>query len=522
MKKFLAMLMAALMVLSCTTGLAETTVAPAREVYAYLELDRDFIQSYVASMGESYGSIAGLALDVLEKTAVDVIAANGFATATVLAGDDNVALCDFSVVTLEDGVAVTSSLFPHYALAISAEQLEQLAQQYTSNLSLGGQQVSKEELEQLVMGLAGSAEGYATDLSAYLNTLGEKVVVSEDGTHMSLTLTTSEAADLMEIIATRMADDEPVKNFLNMALADQEMTADQFVEQMKAAAAQLRAGEAQQLATIDVYNEEDGSTYVELDLAGKALVTFKMGTNDKGENEVEIYIVTAKEGTEDWQSVYDAVLAGEDTENAVIYISADYSVDENGEQETFVFIEANTQGQDIIFSALMTIDNAGTPDEEIYLNAGIDLGITGDDVAGIVAYCSYTDEYEAPSLDGLTLIDVMNADDETMTALQNDVYVYGLMTVLGNLQIALPEQAAMITQLMGGAPAVEDVPGDEPAGDEGWTCENGHAGNTGNFCTTCGSPRPEEPAKPAFCPNCGAALGENPGNFCPNCGAKLN
>ena len=88
-----------------------------------------------------------------------------------------------------------------------------------------------------------------------------------------------------------------------------------------------------------------------------------MGTNDKGENEVEIYIVTAKEGTEDWQGVYDAVLAGEDTENAVIYISADYSVDENGEQETFVFIEANTQGQDIIFSALMTIDNAGTPDE---------------------------------------------------------------------------------------------------------------------------------------------------------------
>ena len=520
MKKFLAMLMAALMVLTCTVGLAETTVAPAREVYAYLNLDRDFIQSYAASMDESYGSIAQLALDVIEKTAVDVVAADGFVTGTVVAGDDNIPLCNFAVVTLDDGIALTSSLFPNYALHVKAEEIEQLVQQY-SNVSLGGQQISTEELEQLLMGLADSAEGYATDLSAYLNTLGEKVEVSEDGTHMSLALTTSEAADVIEIIANRMANDEPVKNFLNMALAEQEMTADQFVEQMKASVEQLRAGEAQQIAKLDVYNEEDGSTYVELDLAGKTLVTFSTGLNDKGENEVEIYIVTCKEGTEDWQGVYDAVVAGEDTENAVIYISVEYGVDENGEEETFVFIEANTQGMDIIFSALMTIENAGTIDEEIYLNAGIDLGITDDDVAGIVAYSVYTTDYEVPSLDGLTMIDVLSADEEAMNALMNDVYMYGLMSVMGNLQTALPEQAAVIMQLLGGG-SIDNGQDGEPVEDEGWTCENGHAGNTGNFCTTCGSPRPEEPAKPAYCTNCGAALGENPGNFCPNCGAKLN
>ena len=60
-----------------------------------------------------------------------------------------------------------------------------------------------------------------------------------------------------------------------------------------------------------------------------------------------------------------------------------------------------------------------------------------------------------------------------------------------------------------------------PANDGSWTCVNGHSGNTGNFCSECGSPRPEEPAKPAFCPNCGTKLGDNPGNFCPNCGTKL-
>ena len=207
MKKFLAILMAALMVLSCTAGLAETTVAPAREVYAYLTLDRDFIQSYVAgSMGEGSDTIASLVLDLIEKSAVDVVATNGFVTGAVVAGDDDVPLCNFSVVTLEDSVAVTSSLFPNYALRVKAEEVEQLIQQY-SNVSLGGQQISPEELEQLLTGLAGSVEGYATDLSAYLETLSEKVEASEDGTHMSLALTTNEAADVIEIIANRMADD---------------------------------------------------------------------------------------------------------------------------------------------------------------------------------------------------------------------------------------------------------------------------------------------------------------------------
>ena len=521
MKKFLAILMAALMVLSCTAGLAETTVAPAREVFAYLKLDRDFIQSYAASMDESYASIAGLVLDMIEKTAVDVVISNGFATGALVAGDDNTPLCDFSVVTLEDSVAVTSSLFPNYALRVKIEDLEALVEQNT-NISLGGQQISREELEQLVVSLAGSVEGYATDLSAYLEKLSEKFEVSEDGTHVSLALTTNEAADVIEIIVNRLTNDEPVKNFLNKALADQEMTAEQFIEQMKAAVAQLRASEAQQLATIDVYNEEDGSTTVELDLAGKVLVTFNMGVNANGENEVNIYIVTCKEGTEDWQGVYDAVVAGEDTENTVLYISVNYGVDENGAEQSFVFVEANTQGQDVIFSALVSTENAGTIDEEIYVNAGIDLGITDDDVAGIEAYSFYTDEYEVPSLEGLTMIDVLNADDETMNAFMSDIYMNGLMSVLGNLQTALPEQAAAIMQLLGGDSVIDDGQDGEPAADEGWTCENGHAGNTGNFCTTCGSSRPEEPAKPAFCPNCGAALGENPGNFCPNCGSKLN
>ncbi len=49
-----------------------------------------------------------------------------------------------------------------------------------------------------------------------------------------------------------------------------------------------------------------------------------------------------------------------------------------------------------------------------------------------------------------------------------------------------------------------------------WTCENGHTGNTGKFCTECGVARPVEEDRPWTCPN---GHEGNTGKFCPECGA---
>lgn len=57
------------------------------------------------------------------------------------------------------------------------------------------------------------------------------------------------------------------------------------------------------------------------------------------------------------------------------------------------------------------------------------------------------------------------------------------------------------------------------AEEDGWTCENGHSGNQGNFCSECGSPRPEEGAH--TCPSCGYELSEPLPTFCPNCGKPI-
>ena len=66
------------------------------------------------------------------------------------------------------------------------------------------------------------------------------------------------------------------------------------------------------------------------------------------------------------------------------------------------------------------------------------------------------------------------------------------------------------------APEAEpEAPADEP---ETWTCENGHEGNTGKFCTECGAPRPE-PAEDDGTWTCENGHEGNTGNFCPECGA---
>lgn len=60
---------------------------------------------------------------------------------------------------------------------------------------------------------------------------------------------------------------------------------------------------------------------------------------------------------------------------------------------------------------------------------------------------------------------------------------------------------------------------DDPAQDTGWTCENGHAGNTANFCGECGAKKPAE--APAACTGCGYEFGESAPKFCPNCGQAV-
>ena len=103
-------------------------------------------------------------------------------------------------------------------------------------------------------------------------------------------------------------------------------------------------------------------------------------------------------------------------------------------------------------------------------------------------------------------------------------------SVMGFMGMGLAGQAggmnaqnlfAMGQQQAGAAPqqpaqgVVGGVVAGAPAQADGWTCPNcGHAGNTGKFCSECGTPMPAPQAW--TCPNCGHE--GNVGKFCSECG----
>lgn len=80
-------------------------------------------------------------------------------------------------------------------------------------------------------------------------------------------------------------------------------------------------------------------------------------------------------------------------------------------------------------------------------------------------------------------------------------------------QVPMHQAPARAASGMAGAAVAA---GGAPAGS--WTCSCG-AVNTGNFCPTCGSPKPAPAAPQAsaewYCPSCGT---KNSGNFCMSCG----
>lgn len=76
-------------------------------------------------------------------------------------------------------------------------------------------------------------------------------------------------------------------------------------------------------------------------------------------------------------------------------------------------------------------------------------------------------------------------------------------------------QAANAAGTAGQGTAQHMTSAGQAAAANGWTCPScGQTGNTGNFCTNCGSPKPSSGTW--TCPSCGQT--GNTGKFCSNCG----
>ena len=116
---------------------------------------------------------------------------------------------------------------------------------------------------------------------------------------------------------------------------------------------------------------------------------------------------------------------------------------------------------------------------------------------------------------------IVSAQADAMKAAASNTSAGPAMAFMG-MNMAGQEGAGTAQNLyqMGAQQAAQQTaPAAQPQaaaqGGDTWTCSCGHSGNTGKFCPSCGSMRPEN--KGWFCPNCGS---KNEGRFCTSCGTK--
>ena len=156
MKRILAMLLALTMMLGCTAALAEETAEAAPEALlsmVTLSVDRDFVTTYAASMDaegtNTYATLAGAALDALEKVHLYVLC--GEDTGAVVLGTEDADLATANYLVDDNGLTLVSNLIPHYALRVTPEELQMLAKQMTAsmNLTLNGKQLTAEDAQAL-------------------------------------------------------------------------------------------------------------------------------------------------------------------------------------------------------------------------------------------------------------------------------------------------------------------------------------------------------------------------------------
>ncbi|MBO4837682.1 MAG: hypothetical protein J5564_08330 [Clostridia bacterium] len=463
MKKLFAVLLALIMALGCVGAAAEEFVPQATSTEIRMTVDHEFVGSMIPMMtgADLDAKYVEAILGILETAYADITAGGNAADITLKANDQ--VLCSLKGAMDEDGVVLVGDIFPHYAVRITAEDIENLMKQLpVSDVS---ELLSEEALAEIMADL----QNYGEDFTAFMNTLSESAEVSEDGNTVVLNVTAHQLSSLADALVTRLSADEVLRPYiekiLEQANAQQEegaepVTLEALLEQARQYVQQISEAEDQVVATIAVTNSEDGANILAT-IANVAQIKV-----DAAGSTVDVRVLGSQAGLEeggDWEALYNGLVTGSNYEDfaTLVHFEMDYADDV---QSTYASTQILSGGMNITISALNKVKGEGTPDYFAYCNAGIDLGMTEGDVVQFELTSTYADAPAIPALEGLTVIDPFQAGEEETQGLLNDVMTYGLNTLMSGAMQAMPDEMAAVTELFmssseGAIEEGETVPG---------------------------------------------------------------
>ena len=134
MKKILALLLAAVMILSGSLALAESQGKPPRTVDAHLTIDREIAGTVMERFGVDQGTRSSVepVIALLSDLNVKVVRADsGLEMDLDLRGRNVFSL---GMERTEKGLSIGSSLFPNHLITLSHESLRDVAKQYMQNI----------------------------------------------------------------------------------------------------------------------------------------------------------------------------------------------------------------------------------------------------------------------------------------------------------------------------------------------------------------------------------------------------
>ena len=457
LKKWMAALLAMVMALSCTAAFAEGSKQTKAQLYFNDELLHMF-------------GLDGELLDAFQTVAD---AFNGMSW-TVTEGE-NVWKCNFvlnehdiydcTVVVDGGAVQLFSSLFPNSVLKLDLSQLgtalakvfeNEHVQQLLNEVQVQ-RLVEKEALMAAVETVLNALPAYAEDFAAVEQMVNEATVVNEAGDHAHMAVTTHHVADLGIAWLNRLQADEAVMAAVNELVAfvaevndEEAVDAAAFVAQLLEELQELKAEEAQEIAALDMYAWQNGMTYA-LTLAGEELgalqilqeagcTTLELTVADtllvsvdiyesEGMNCIDLLLIMAAYGTDDWQATYEGVLDGSNYYDLVLGLNM--AADDEGYEAAQLYkISAGTTTS-LLAEAIETGVGTAEWTEEGYISLDITEGEEKINIGGLAWESRLVETLEAPATDDKYVLDVL--------AFPLDLLLNGLPKQVEKLKTAAPE-----------------------------------------------------------------------------------
>lgn len=451
MKKLLAL--ALVMVLSCTAAFAESTAADCSQTLFALELNGDAVQAYVSAMdpdgSQGLAQTVDAVTDLIDNLTVAITSEGDVASVSLMLGENEVSTA--TVFADESGLNVVSDLFPNCVVRVSDATMNDLF-----TLSLNGQTITEENLavlEALAQEFIAALAPYGQDVSAIVSQL--QPVATEDGGQM-ITITSHHVGQELSAWCSRLATDTVMQDYLQLLLttlneeAGQQFTMDDLISELSTAATQLLEAEPEDVGDVTLYQDADtGAVEIVVTLMDSLYLSLTEYTTTAGGNGVSILLMTDSTDAASWDSVYNALSSGENTDDLLF----DMSVEIPEANSCYILLRGIVDGTEYNMD-VGVLTQSGEFDTYMYISLNPGLGYPDGVVAmhmGMIAQAEPTG-LTIPSTEGLTVIEVTGSEqvvsEEDQQLLLNDLQNTGLTTLLTNALTAMPEQVTTLLTLL--------------------------------------------------------------------------